>query len=883
MSQELVYTSSQRGLRPGSRGYCTVACTQGMAKNLAELLESLSGYKHLFKAGGPQAHLNPVNHSYLRIRIGGVDHFVLSRIADCGLDFTQRSNKIAHHVVLDASELTSVGPAAISGQADFFLQRWEGEPRTMPFGRKPIPSEVIPSRCAAWEAAMGDPGWGGVLAQHAIEHPADPAFVIFPAGTDILPLFAESQQLLPPAARWSCSFSTYFATTPPGVDCRWRGVVDATPEAERLRRTRDRLVIDLVRRGPVPESSPYVEAARTGNLSRITTPTKQIPVEEKPTSSPEPNLRSPVATDASTAEAFKLPHSVPVGWEAGSAPPALPPRTPPQGEPRHVEDELWEPRRRAKGPLPLPLLIVAGSILLLLGVAVGAVIVSLPHKVATEDIQTNDRNTAVPKNGSAFSKPAEQSGGTANGEEADPSAVKEDEPSKPLKVEHDSESKEAAASTQLLTAVSAPNQRPSQQIKPTQASERAASPEGLFDGLRKEVSLPIFSSKVGDTGYLASVELGTYEGEWKVRPTLLLSPLSNVDLRIDPVANSKRWRITAGREFAPIAEVDLSDGKARIAWIKGPRKPNLKEEAALRTAFLKLDLDSGEQRYAVALQHPFPDGPPMKFSGDLAAAHFFPASEPNTPMIQIPELQQMVFTGKVTGLPMLSSPSVFRIVAGGSWEIPLDSERSVFLVIRSEAPKSDFHNPAIDFRLQISGLKNQKKRDFDREFLDGRLEARYKAVDSAIRRLETYHCDAMSIQLGNRENKLQFLADLHRAAGKLAQGDSLADRERYEKWLRSGAWNIPFRVAPQTPPILYINDNRAPALNLLKKDQQDYPLARLEAWKAVADAAPSAEIHVRATRQLRSDDAPGFKIPPYADVFVLGSPPPFDPDPSERN
>ena len=50
MSHEIIYTSAPQGLKPGSHGFCTVAATAGIAKNLLERLESLSGYRHAFMA-----------------------------------------------------------------------------------------------------------------------------------------------------------------------------------------------------------------------------------------------------------------------------------------------------------------------------------------------------------------------------------------------------------------------------------------------------------------------------------------------------------------------------------------------------------------------------------------------------------------------------------------------------------------------------------------------------------------------------------------------------------------------------------------------------------------------------------------------------------------
>ena len=66
MSQELHYTSAPRGLKPGSRGFCTVASTVGLSGPLAERLESLSGYQPIYPVHDPAAARNPVNFMHIK-------------------------------------------------------------------------------------------------------------------------------------------------------------------------------------------------------------------------------------------------------------------------------------------------------------------------------------------------------------------------------------------------------------------------------------------------------------------------------------------------------------------------------------------------------------------------------------------------------------------------------------------------------------------------------------------------------------------------------------------------------------------------------------------------------------------------------------------------
>jgi len=47
MAYELIYTSVPRGLKPGSRGFSTVAFTEGMPANYVQTCEGLSGYTHV--------------------------------------------------------------------------------------------------------------------------------------------------------------------------------------------------------------------------------------------------------------------------------------------------------------------------------------------------------------------------------------------------------------------------------------------------------------------------------------------------------------------------------------------------------------------------------------------------------------------------------------------------------------------------------------------------------------------------------------------------------------------------------------------------------------------------------------------------------------------
>ena len=112
---ELVFTSAKAGLIPGRSGFCSVAWTEGMPQNLVSLLENMSGYNALYMPNDPRSAKNPVSYSYQKVVYGKNELHILSRIAFAGLDYTGRTNKIAHHIIIeDETELMNLQHGPIS-------------------------------------------------------------------------------------------------------------------------------------------------------------------------------------------------------------------------------------------------------------------------------------------------------------------------------------------------------------------------------------------------------------------------------------------------------------------------------------------------------------------------------------------------------------------------------------------------------------------------------------------------------------------------------------------------------------------------------------------------------------------------------------------------
>ena len=163
MAYELIYTSAERGLKPGTRGFCTVAHTQGLPPRNIQLMEALSAYKNLYSVHDAQENAEPIAWSHITSNLIGHTASIVSRVGATRADHTGRSNKLAHHVLLPVRERPAGGPAWLCQQEGVFLDRWDEEPHLIG-EMKAIPSgDYAPGPAVAWEALTGDPGYAAFL------------------------------------------------------------------------------------------------------------------------------------------------------------------------------------------------------------------------------------------------------------------------------------------------------------------------------------------------------------------------------------------------------------------------------------------------------------------------------------------------------------------------------------------------------------------------------------------------------------------------------------------------------------------------------------------------------------------------------------------------
>ena len=286
MALELIYTSVPKGLLPGRTGFCTVAMTRGMSQQMANTLEGLVAYTPVFEHFSQNNAYNPASVFHYPISDGRNSFDLLARISSCGLDYTKRSNKIGHFILLSEAEKRrfSDGPSCLLNDKSLFATEWHGEPQYIPNERVLNANAVLSMRANAWEKATGDAGWAAWLAEWYLAKPDEPCFVIFDPlhHTNIQELVAESLMLLPKNKRWMVNWNTYMTALPLGLpSCNWRFCVANQSMMNAIGCTAGANVLDLRQRLGKAGESKLNQCARTGESPYV----EQINLNPSPVSS----------------------------------------------------------------------------------------------------------------------------------------------------------------------------------------------------------------------------------------------------------------------------------------------------------------------------------------------------------------------------------------------------------------------------------------------------------------------------------------------------------------------------------------------------------------------------------------------------------------------
>ncbi len=199
MPLQLVFTSAPQGLTPGRSGYCTVARHRAVPERLAQLLESL-GTPHELPQGE--------TFTFRTLEAGDRHWFVLSRFVARGLDYTQRDNRLAHHLIFSAEEAALLAPpAAVAARWKGWLAEWSGAPAWLDGEDRPLALEPATplSPAVTWREVAGTGAKAAWLVDATGAVPVGLSNP--PANATLLKLFAESSALIGKAA-WHATFTT---------------------------------------------------------------------------------------------------------------------------------------------------------------------------------------------------------------------------------------------------------------------------------------------------------------------------------------------------------------------------------------------------------------------------------------------------------------------------------------------------------------------------------------------------------------------------------------------------------------------------------------------------------------------------------------------------
>lgn len=191
MAYEVVNTSAEKGLVPNQAGFCDVLRTHGIPDEICSLLKPMSRYDYELSGDQPAFAIRVV-------RLGATDWGVISRIVPCGLDYTGRKNRLAHHVVVPPSEFKEVNPASVIAHFQF-RNEFIGAAR---YGQDMpnLQSAKTPIVSGAW-AKAGLQNWESELAK-TFQTKNDRFLLLLPVAVDARRLMAELASMLTTDQQW---------------------------------------------------------------------------------------------------------------------------------------------------------------------------------------------------------------------------------------------------------------------------------------------------------------------------------------------------------------------------------------------------------------------------------------------------------------------------------------------------------------------------------------------------------------------------------------------------------------------------------------------------------------------------------------------------------
>ena len=205
---QLIYTSAPRLLEAGKTGFGTVARSRQLPQFLITYLERISTYD---RAAGVES-----LQCYSVFSQGMLRYHIFTRIGDSGVDYTQRTNHIAHHFIIQDDEvsegaLASVSPAAFMMSLQHkWKTQWSGNPAWIEEESEEVPEAQ--QSASLWQHLTGNADNSQWLSTQTC---AEGVNIVLPAGcgqSECLTLIHEATMHRCDKG-WGMGFSTATVTT----------------------------------------------------------------------------------------------------------------------------------------------------------------------------------------------------------------------------------------------------------------------------------------------------------------------------------------------------------------------------------------------------------------------------------------------------------------------------------------------------------------------------------------------------------------------------------------------------------------------------------------------------------------------------------------------
>ncbi len=297
---QLIYTSAPRLLEAGKTGFGTVARSRQLPQSLITYLERISTYD---RSAGVEA-----LQCYSVFRMGLMVYHIFTRIGDCGVDYTKRTNHIAHHFIVQ-DDVVCEGPLAAVSPAAFMMSlqhkwktQWTGNPAWIDEESEGVPA--VPPAGAYWQRLTGHADNAQWLSTQTC---AEGANILLPAGcglTECLGLMHEAAMQRSDKG-WGMGFSTAAVSTLSSKVCPCVCLGEEQIRAG----VRPRAGFPTLQVGP--QLAPPT-AADFPPVVQVSTPQATMPVAPMAQESPLPPGMVPPAAPPAMAPGYPTPVPAPV-------------------------------------------------------------------------------------------------------------------------------------------------------------------------------------------------------------------------------------------------------------------------------------------------------------------------------------------------------------------------------------------------------------------------------------------------------------------------------------------------------------------------------------------------------------------------------------------